>query len=152
MPRTKLERACGHVRFLMLQAFDGQTSTKWLDFTAGSTGEKAWIEYRMANDAAPLVTTSFALTSANDFPDRDPCDVILEGKASHGDATWQMLADCKGGNGVTFMGRFQKVELPAASAVACRVWRLRIEGLKGKGVNCTQLAGFEIYGYEPREL
>jgi hypothetical protein len=57
-------------------AFDGQTATKWLDF-AGKQGN-AWLEYRLPAEHAAAVLAEYALTSANDSPERDPQHVVLE--------------------------------------------------------------------------
>ena len=61
-----------------LQAFDGSTHTKWLDFGGGNGGQ-AWLEYALSATSAPVVIASYTLTSANDFPERDPRNFVLEG-------------------------------------------------------------------------
>ncbi|KAK9819776.1 hypothetical protein WJX72_002242 [[Myrmecia] bisecta] len=63
-----------------VQAFDGRADTKWLDF-GGANGGLTWLEYRLPNMALPAVVDEYALTSANDSPERDPCNWTLEGWA-----------------------------------------------------------------------
>lgn len=57
-------------------AFDGSTRTKWLDF--GGSRPNAWLEYRLPAERTPVALASYALTSANDSPERDPRHVVLE--------------------------------------------------------------------------
>lgn len=57
-------------------AFDGSPHSKWLDFS-GPRGN-AWLEYRLPAEQAPAVLGAYALTSANDSPERDPRHVLLE--------------------------------------------------------------------------
>lgn len=56
------------------RAFDGSPTTKWLDF--GKEG--AWLEYRLPAEQPQAVLAAYALTSANDSPERDPRHVMLE--------------------------------------------------------------------------
>lgn len=63
---------------MAMQAFDGSAATKWLDFGAAGGGS-AWLEYRLPPSAAPAAVLRYALTSANDAPERDPRDWALEG-------------------------------------------------------------------------
>lgn len=58
-------------------AYDGSPHTKWLDF-GGRAPNAAWLEYRLPAEAPPAVLGSWALTSANDEPARDPRHVVLE--------------------------------------------------------------------------
>ncbi len=60
---------------------NGQTGSKWLDF-GGNEGKPTWLEYDLllTPDSSPCTpATSYTLTSANDFPERDPADFRLEG-------------------------------------------------------------------------
>lgn len=61
-----------------MQAFDGSSNSKWLDFGAGS-GAAAWLE---GAATAPLVgarLVGYTLVAAGDAPERDPRDWVLEG-------------------------------------------------------------------------
>ena len=63
------------------QACNGQAGSKWLDFGANE-GKPTWLEYDLlvtGGSGAPPPATSYSLTSANDFPERDPADFRLEG-------------------------------------------------------------------------
>lgn len=63
-----------------MQAFDGNIHSKWLDFS-GAGGKTTWLEYALAADLPAVALQSYTLTSANDFPERDPRDFVLEGVA-----------------------------------------------------------------------
>lgn len=68
-------------------AFDGSPRTKWLDF-GGRSPNAAWLEYRLPAEAPPAVLGSWALTSANDEPARDPRHVVLEAWSEGGVGGW----------------------------------------------------------------
>jgi peptide-N4-(N-acetyl-beta-glucosaminyl)asparagine amidase len=55
-------------------AFDGRRDTKWLEFRPRGS----WLEYRLPAEQPPAALESYALTAANDFPERDPRHVMLE--------------------------------------------------------------------------
>jgi len=61
-----------------LQAFDGGLDHKWLDF-GGANGGMTWLEYRLLPAQPAVAVTRYSLTSAEDEPNRDPCDFVLEG-------------------------------------------------------------------------
>lgn len=63
---------------LALQAFDGNLQHKWLDFGGANKGV-TWLEYRLLPSQAAVTITRYSLTSAEDEPNRDPCDFVLEG-------------------------------------------------------------------------
>jgi hypothetical protein len=68
------------------QAFDGNPSTKWLDFSRTS-----WIQYQFAAGAARVIT-QYTITSANDTasnPGRAPRDWTLKG--SNDGVNWTTL-------------------------------------------------------------
>ncbi len=56
-----------------VKASDEDPSTKWLTFA--TTG---WLQYKMTED---VTVKKYALTSANDSPERDPKDFALQGSA-----------------------------------------------------------------------
>lgn len=100
--------------------------TKWL-----ADDDTALLDFTLAR---PHALTSYALMSANDFPDRDPRDWILHG--SHDGHTWTPL-DHR--TGEIFTGRFQTREFtlrgyPTAYA------HLRLEITRNAGATETQLA------------
>jgi hypothetical protein len=63
------------------QAVDGNVNTKWLVFAP--TG---WLQVRLDE---PVAVVDYALTSANDAPERDPRDWTLQG--SQDGQSWTIL-------------------------------------------------------------
>jgi len=109
---------------------DASSATKWLTFAR--TG---WITYEMTE---PTVVTAYALTSANDFADRDPQDWTLQGSTDG--ETWDTLDER---SGERFAERFQQrvFELDAPTA-AYSHFRLDITG--NAGSDGTQLADWDL--------
>jgi len=100
------------------KAFDGDVNTKWLDFSPGYS----WIQWRYADDRTAYVT-EYAITSANDFPERDPND-------------WNLL----GSN-----DRFQRRNFPVSSPGAYNIYRLEITDIADPcAANSVQLAEFGL--------
>jgi hypothetical protein len=81
----------------MTKAFDGSAATKWFV----SQVKTPWIALAFPASAQHTVT-SYAVTSANDAPDRDPSGWQLQG-SSNG-ATWTTI-DTR--TGEAFASRFQ---------------------------------------------
>ena len=75
-----------------LQAFNGDQHSKWLDFGA-SGGRTAWLAYALPAARQPVHLGAYSLTSADDSPERDPGDWVLEGRPCTGKGT---LADLGG--------------------------------------------------------
>ena len=63
---------------LLPQAFNGGLQHKWLDFGGANKGV-TWLEYRMLPSQPAATVTRYSLTSAEDEPNRDPCNFVLEG-------------------------------------------------------------------------
>ena len=63
------------------EAFDGDPKTKWLDFSP----QGSWIQYTYKT---PVIVKGYAITSADDGPERDPRD-------------WQLLGSSDGQNWTT---------------------------------------------------
>ncbi len=61
-----------------LQAFDGGLQHKWLDFGGANRG-MTWLEYRLLPAQPAAAVIRYSLTAAEDEPNRDPCDFVLEG-------------------------------------------------------------------------
>lgn len=71
-----------------MQAFDGKSGSKWLDF-GGCKG--AWVEVAVLAPAHSAEITSYQLTAAQDAEERDPATWKLEG------LPWQAAVDaCSG--------------------------------------------------------
>ncbi|HEX5993711.1 MAG TPA: ThuA domain-containing protein, partial [Jiangellales bacterium] len=113
------------------QVIDGRTSTKWLTFAR--TG---WIAVKLA---APVAVAHYALTSANDFPGRDPRDWTLQG--SHDGQTW---TDLDRRTGETFPQRFQTKQYTFDNSQAYQHYRLDITANSGEPL--TQLAELWLIG------
>jgi len=120
----------------MTKAFDESSSTKWY---AGDNVNKGWIGYQFATGVTRTVT-SYAITSANDMPTRDP-------------ATWQLQASNDGQNwsvvdsrtGESFASRFQTKTYACPSPMAYGYYRLNVTA--NAGANALQLAELQLLGY-----
>ena len=93
------------------KAIDGRRGTKWLTFSP--TG---WLAAKLAK---PVVVDRYALTSANDFPGRDPKDWTLQG--SQDGTTW---TDLDTRTGETFPQRFQTKQYSFTNSTAYQHYRL----------------------------
>ncbi len=94
-------------------AADEDPNTKWLTFA--STG---WVQYKLSED---VTVKKYALTAANDAPERDPKDFTLQGSANGTDWT---TVDSR--SGVKFAGRFKSNVYEVANPAAFRYYRLNV--------------------------
>ncbi|MEU0840903.1 GH92 family glycosyl hydrolase [Streptomyces sp. NPDC005962] len=104
---------------------DGEDTTKWLTFE-----RTPWLEFDLSE---PVDVIRYALTSANDAPERDPADWTLKGSADGSD--WTTLDTRKD---QVFEKRHQTREFSVEGAAAYR--HLRLEITRNKGADATQLA------------
>ncbi|WP_433724284.1 GH92 family glycosyl hydrolase [Actinoplanes sp. CA-051413] len=111
------------------QVFDGDKGTKWLTFA--TTG---WVQ---ARTATPLTVGTYALTSANDVPARDPKDWRLQGSADG--TTWTTL-DTQ--TGQSFSTRGQTREFTVADPQPYSYYRLQVDANGGAPI--VQLAELEL--------
>ncbi|AGZ38905.1 GH92 family glycosyl hydrolase [Actinoplanes friuliensis] len=111
------------------QVFDGDKGTKWLTFA--TTG---WVQAKLA---APLTVEKYALTSANDVPERDPRDWQLQGSTDG--TTWTTL-DTQ--TGQAFEKRGQTKEYTVANPQPYSYYRLTITANGGAPI--VQLAEVEL--------
>ncbi len=109
---------------------DGNAGTKWLTFA--TTG---WAAYRLATPAA---VNGYALTSANDFPGRDPRDWTLQGSADG--LTW---VDLDRRTAQTFGERLQTRRFDVAGAQTFAHYRLNITANSGEPI--IQLADLRLF-------
>jgi predicted alpha-1,2-mannosidase len=109
---------------------DGESATKWLAFEA--TG---WVEFDLDK---PLKITNYALTSANDFAERDPKDWTLQGSSDGKD--WKTL-DSRSGE--TFGERFQTKKYDLAEPAEYQHFRLDITRNNG-AADILQLADLQL--------
>ncbi|WP_305782514.1 GH92 family glycosyl hydrolase [Symbioplanes lichenis] len=110
---------------------DANPESKWLVDTPTS-----WAQYQL--DTAQTATT-YALTSANDAPERDPRDWTLQGSANGTDWT---TVDTQ--TGQTFTARFQRKTYTVANPGSFLYYRLTITGHPSG--NLTQLADLDLAG------
>ncbi|MDT0438374.1 MULTISPECIES: GH92 family glycosyl hydrolase [Streptomyces] len=92
---------------------DGEAGTKWLTFE--STG---WVEFDLDK---PVKVATYALTSANDYGERDPKDWTLKGSA---DGTDWKTVDSR--TGESFSERFQTKKYDLAEPAEYQHFRLEI--------------------------
>ncbi|CAM5486012.1 GH92 family glycosyl hydrolase [Streptomyces griseorubiginosus] len=111
---------------------DSEPGTKWLAFA--STG---WAEFDLDT---PVKAVSYALTSANDFAERDPRDWNLKGSTDGKD--WKTL-DTRADQ--TFGERFQtrSYDIPADAVAEYRHFRLEITRNNGAS-GILQLADLQL--------
>lgn len=109
---------------------DGEPGTKWLAFE--STG---WAEFDLAK---PLKVVTYALTSANDFAERDPRDWTLKGSTDGKD--WKTL-DTRSGE--SFDERFRTKSYDIADPAEYQHFRLEITKNNGAS-GILQLADVQL--------
>jgi PKD repeat protein len=132
----------------MAQAFDNNIKTKWLDYAKSNpTTRASWIQYVYAPGISGNLT-SYTITSANDYPSRDPRDWQLLG-SNDGGATWTVV-DSQGGQ--QFTARSQKRTFNLNGSPTYHAYRLNIQrvwapsntgSLDG---NSVQLSEIELLG------
>ncbi|RKS80262.1 putative alpha-1,2-mannosidase [Motilibacter peucedani] len=109
---------------------DGDAGSKWL--TPAIAG---WVQYSFAS---PVKVVSYALTSANDAPGRDPRDWTLQG-SNDGGKTWTTV-DSRSGQ--TFADRFQTKQFSVTTPGAYSAYRLNVTANSGEPY--TQLAELQL--------
>ena len=112
---------------------DKDPSTKWLAFS-----RTAWVAYQLS---VPFAVTSYSLTSANDFDNRDPKNWTLQGSTNG--TTW---VDLDTRSNEDFPERFQKRVFEFTNTTAYAHYRLNITANGGE--SATQLADFELVADE----
>ena len=111
-------------------AFDGNPETKFL--LGGFSN--AWLQFEL-NQAA--VSNAYTLTSANDFPDRDPIDWNLQ--ASNDGSSWVTL-DSRAGE--IFEQRFQLRVFRFTNTVPYKFYRLNIT--RNRSGDAMQMADWSV--------
>ncbi|WP_431949907.1 GH92 family glycosyl hydrolase [Actinacidiphila sp. bgisy167] len=109
---------------------DAESGTKWLVFA--TTG---WVEFDLD---APAKVVSYALTSANDAPERDPRDWTLQGSTDGKD--WKTL-DTRSGE--SFSERFKTNSYDLAAPAEYQHFRIDITKNNGS-TNIIQLADLQF--------
>ena len=123
--------------------FDDNSATKWLDFASGNPATRAsWIQYRYAGGAQNIIA-QYAVTSANDAPERDPRDWRLLG-SNDGGTNWSTL-DTR--TGEFFTNRFETHNYTVANPNAFNLYRFQIDSVYAPlAANSVQLAELEFIG------
>lgn len=114
-------------------AFDGDEATKWLTFE--NTG---WIQYDFAGDASKVVS-GYSITSANDFPGRDPRDWHLQ--ASDDGDDWTDLDERKN---ECFSSRHERRLYRVDNSRAYKMYRLKVSAIRDPSEEKLQIAEIEL--------
>jgi hypothetical protein len=120
--------------------------SKWCVTSAPSTGTPISAVYDFAGTAAPTVT-SYTITSANDFPDRDPRDWTLQGcqgTCTASSNTGWVTVDTRTGQ-FAGAGRFQTNTYSVATPGAYQQYRLRVTAANGSS-NRFQVTELQLFG------
>lgn len=120
------------------KAFDGDVGSKWLTFH-----NAAWIQVKVPADA-PAVHR-YTISSANDDPNRDPVDWVVEG--SNDGINFTPL-DTR--TGQQFSGRFTTNTYTLSTPANYLYYRLRIT--KNKGDYRTQLSEWDLLSAEGKTI
>ncbi|MGA2244630.1 MAG: ATP-binding protein [Verrucomicrobiota bacterium] len=157
-------------------AFDHNFRTKWLSFNDASVANPCWLQWQLTprEEEWPVISQrqvdlvarrlrinqileetnipevsihGYALTSANDYPARDPSDWKLLGSKDQG-KTWEIL-DAR--QHEQFAGRFQRRSFSLAHPVTGQIFRLQIESVSSPtNGNAVQLAEVELLFDNPK--
>jgi len=128
----------------MTRAWDNDPNTKWFVPRGGGFGgpwtmdSDPWTAFEFANNATHVLT-SYTITSANDYPERDPKSWTLD--ASDDGQTWITLDTQTNQN---FSARFQKLSFPVVSSTAYHRYRFYETNNNGWEF---QVADIGLYGY-----
>lgn len=118
-------------------AFDAKYHTKWLVFA-----NSAWIQYQFADGAAYAIN-EYKITSANDYPERDPSSWQLEG--SNDGTNWTVLDSRQDQR---FANRYESQTYSFPNTVGYSYYRFDFANTSG----VLQLADIELFDgttYEP---
>jgi len=112
------------------KAFDGDSGTKYC-----TKSPTMWIQY--AFDTGKKRITAYAITTANDHPERDPKDWTLQG--TNDGETWDVV-DRRPGE--KFSDRFQRRRFEVTKPGDYAVYKLDVT--KNHGENTSQLSELEL--------
>ena len=112
------------------KAFDGNVKTKYCTHAPA-----IWLQYRF--DGGKRKIASYAITTANDGPSRDPKDWTLEG--SNDGKQWKVLDQR---TGESFSKRFHRRQFKVKTPGDYSWYKLDVT--KNQGTNITQLAELEL--------
>ncbi|WP_206483048.1 discoidin domain-containing protein [Thalassotalea sp. G2M2-11] len=124
------------------QAFDNDSTTKWLDHNdwqgAPSVDDPSWIQVDLVS---AQIVSSLAITSANDAPARDPENFQLLG-SNDGGSTWVEIGNWVG---ESWDERFERKQFDFVNGFAFSSYRLTITKNKNND-GLMQLAEIELIG------
>lgn len=115
---------------------DNNLNTKYLTFNASG-----WIQYQAPSS---YVVKSYSISSANDFPERDPLSWTLQG--SNNGSTWTTI-DTR--TNQDFPNRFQKRVFTFTNTAAYQYYRFNLSNNSG---TILQLAEIELFGQSAGSL
>jgi hypothetical protein len=118
----------------MQKAFDNSVTTKWIALNV----QTAWIRYQFGGGATYAIS-AYTITSANDFPLRDPLDWRLEG--SMDGLNWTVV-DAR--TGQVFLDRLLTNQYSFTNTTAYPVYRFYI--VTNGGETSTQVAEIQLFG------
>jgi len=122
--------------------FDGRVDTKWLDFSGDAQTRSSWVQWQYAEPVKKTIS-SYALTSANDFPQRDPEDWRLLA-SDDGGVSWDTL-DVR--TNEVFTDRQQRKLYHTTNETAHVMYRLQIDRVRDpNSASSVQLAEVELMG------
>ncbi|XP_068656338.1 peptide-N(4)-(N-acetyl-beta-glucosaminyl)asparagine amidase isoform X1 [Aristolochia californica] len=120
-------------------AFDGTRSSKWEE-PNGAKG--CWIIYKLLNDQV-CVLEAYEFISANDAPERDPTEWILEG-SEDGGHNWTLLDKQ---TAQLFERRFERKTYKVNVSRRSNMFRFRFLTVQdGKRNSRFQIGGIDLYG------
>ncbi|XP_062190755.1 peptide-N(4)-(N-acetyl-beta-glucosaminyl)asparagine amidase isoform X2 [Phragmites australis] len=120
-------------------AFDGIHSSKWEE-PDGAKG--CWLIYKML-DGQTCELESYDLMSANDAPERDPMDWVVEGSADEG-STWNTI-DTRSSE--LFESRFCRKTFTVDKRYKANAFRFRFLRVRESNANPRfQIGSIDLYG------
>ncbi|KAK8947343.1 Peptide-N(4)-(N-acetyl-beta-glucosaminyl)asparagine amidase [Platanthera zijinensis] len=123
---------------IVTSAFDGSRMTKWEE-PNGAKG--CWLMYKLAN-GEKLDLESYDLMSANDAPERDPMDWIVEG-SNDGGISWNTL-DMRSSQ--LFEKRFERRSFRVETRTLCNAFRFRFLAVRDAAATSRfQIGSIDLY-------
>lgn len=117
-------------------AFDGNTDTKWLDYSGSSSS--VWIQYE---EALSFSVSKYAITSANDAPERDPASWIVYGST---DGSYYVTLDSQ--QDIVFTERNERKTFSISSPGTYSNFKFEFTSVRdSESANSLQLADIQLW-------